>query len=154
MTFLVLAIGHHLLVFALLGVLVAERALMVGRLSPEDVRRLGSLDGFYGLLAAAILVVGFLRVFFGGKGADFYFANPLFWAKIAAFTLVALLSIVPTMRILAWRRALKADHAFSPPPDEIRRVRHFLAYELIVFPLIPIFAAAMAMGYGVGWITR
>ena len=66
----------------------------------------------------------------------------------------ALLSIVPTMRILAWRRALKADHAFSPPPDEIRRVRHFLAYELIVFPLIPIFAAAMAMGYGVGWITR
>ena len=150
MTYLALAIGHHLLVFSLLGVLVAERALMVGRLSPDDVRRLGSLDGFYGALAAAILVVGFLRVFYGGKGADYYFANPFFWAKIGAFALVALLSIAPTIRILAWRRALKADHAFSPPPDQIRSVRRFLAYELMLFPLIPIFAAMMALGYGMG----
>ena len=150
MTYLGLAIGHHLLVFSLLGILVAERALMVGRLSPDDVRRLGSLDGFYGATAAGILVVGFLRVYFGGKGADFFFANPIFWAKIGAFLLVALLSIVPTIRILAWRRALKSDHAFSPPPDQIRSVRRFLGYELMVFPLIPIFAAAMAMGYGLG----
>ena len=150
MTYLALAVGHHLLVFSLLGVLVAERALMVGRLSPDDVRRLGSLDGAYGALAGGIVVVGFLRVFFGGKGPDFYFDNPLFWAKIGAFALVALLSIVPTIRILAWRRALKSDHAFSPPPDEIGRVRRFLAFELMVFPLIPIFAAAMAMGYGLG----
>jgi putative membrane protein len=150
MTSLALAIGHHLLVFSLLGILVAERALMVGRLSPEDVRRLGSLDGFYGLVAAGILVVGFLRVFFGGKGPDFYLSNPVFWAKIGTFALVALLSIAPTMRILAWRRALRSDHAFSPPPDEIRAVRRFLAAELTVFPLIPIFAAAMAMGYGLG----
>ena len=150
MTYLALAIGHHLLVFSLLGVLVAERAVMVGRLSPDDVRRLGSLDGFYGALAAGILVVGFLRVFYGGKGPDYYFANPFFWAKIVAFALVALLSIAPTVRILAWRRALKADHAFSPPPDQIRGVRRFLAYELMLFPLIPIFAAMMALGFGIG----
>ena len=148
MTILALAIGHHLLVFTLLGVLVAERALMVGRLSPTDVRRLGSLDGAYGALAAGIVVVGFLRVFFGGKGADFYFSNPFFWAKITAFGIVALLSIVPTMRILAWRRALRSDHAFSPAHEDVDRIRWFLAAELIVFPLIPIFAAAMAMGYG------
>jgi putative membrane protein len=148
MTYLALAVGHHLLVFSLLGVLVAERALMVGRLAPEDVRRLGSLDAAYGALAAGIVVVGSLRVYFGGKGADFYLSNPLFWAKIGAFALVALLSIAPTIRILAWRRALKSDHAFSPAPDQVVGVRHFLSAELMVFPLIPIFAAAMAMGYG------
>ena len=151
MTHLALAIGHHLLVFAILGVLAAERALMTGRLSPDKVRRLGSLDATYGLVALSIIAVGLLRVFFGGKGSEFYFGNMFFWAKIAAFAAVGLLSIVPTVRILAWRRALVGDHAFSPPPDEIARVRRYLSAELIVFPLIPIFAAAMAMGYGLGW---
>ena len=150
LTYLVLAVGHHLLVFGLLGVLAAERALMSGRLSPDKVRRLGKLDAAYGLVALSIIVVGLLRVFFGGKGSEYYFANSLFWAKMAAFAAVGLLSIVPTIRILAWRRSLVADHAFSPPPDEIARVRRFLNLELVLFPLIPTFAAAMAMGYGLG----
>jgi putative membrane protein len=150
MLYLTLAVGHHLLVFSLLGVLVAERALMVGRLAPDKVRRLASLDAAYGALAAAIIIVGFLRVFFGGKGADFYLPNPWFWAKIGAFAFVALLSIAPTMRILNWRRALARDPVFSPAPDDIDRVRRFLSVELMIFPLIPIFAAAMAMGYGLG----
>ncbi len=148
MTYLALAVGHHLLVFALLGVLVAERTLVGGQLAPRRIRQLGRLDGFYGALAGAILVVGFLRVFFGGRGPDFYLPNLVFWAKIGSFAAVGLLSIVPTMRILAWRRALVADHAFTPPPDDVRRVGGFLTAELLVFPLIPAFAAAMAMGYG------
>ena len=97
-----------------------------------------------------IVAVGFLRVWFGGKGPDFYLSNPVFWAKIAAFGAVGLLSIVPTVRILAWRRALVGDHAFSPAPADIERVRRFLSLELMVFPLIPIFAALMATGYGLG----
>jgi putative membrane protein len=147
---LALAIAHHLFVFALLGVLVAERTLVGGQLAPRRVRQLGRLDAFYGALAGAILIVGSLRVFFGGRGADFYLPNLVFWAKIAAFVAVGLLSIVPTMRILAWRRSLVADHAFTPAPDDVRRVGRFLSAELYVFPLIPIFAAAMAMGYRLG----
>ncbi len=142
-----LAVAHHLLVFALLGVLVAERTLVGGQLAPRRVRQLGRLDAIYGALAVSILVVGFVRVFYGGKGADFYLPNLVFWAKIGAFAAVGLLSIVPTMRILAWRRTLVADHAFTPAPDDVRRVGRFLSAELYVFPLIPIFAAAMAMGY-------
>ena len=150
LTYLILAVGHHLLVFGLLGVLAAERALMSGRLSPDKVRRLGKLDAAYGLVAVSIVVVGLLRVFFGGKGSEYYFANYVFWAKLGAFAAVGLLSIVPTIRILAWRRALVGDHAFSPAPDEIVRVRRYLNAELMIFPLIPIFAAAMALGYGLG----
>ena len=145
---LALAVAHHLLVFALLGVLVAERTLVGGQLAPRRIRQLGRLDGFYGLLALAIVVVGSIRVAFGGKGSEFYLSNPVFWAKIGAFAAVGLLSIVPTMRILAWRRALVADHVFTPRPDDVRRVGRFLSIELFLFPLIPAFAAAMAMGYG------
>jgi len=90
---LTLAIAHHLLVFALLGVLVAERTLVGGQLAPRRIRQLGRLDAIYGLLAVGILV-------------------------------------------------------FTPRPDDVRRVGRFLSAELIIFPLIPAFAAAMAMGYG------
>lgn len=147
---LALAAMHHLLVFALLGVLVAERTLVGGQLAPRRIRQLGRLDAIYGVLAVAIIAVGILRVFYGGRGADFYLPNLVFWAKIGAFVLVGLLSVVPTMRILAWRRALVADHVFTPAPDDVRRVGRFLTAELYVFPLIPIFAAAMAMGYRLG----
>ena len=148
MTSLGLAVGHHLLAFALLGILAAERALMVGRLSPEKVNRLASIDAAYGAVAAGIVLVGFGRVFLGGKGPDFYFSNPLFWAKIATFVVVALLSIVPTLRILVWRRSVRRDPAYSPAPEDISKVRRFLSLELTLFPLILAFAAAMAMGIG------
>ena len=148
MTPLALAIGHHLLVFSLLGVLVAELVLVAAAFSPARLRLLGRLDASYGALAGAIVIVGILRVLYGGKGSDFYVENPFFWAKIGAFAAVSLLSIAPTMRILAWRRALARDGAFDPGPDEVGRVKRFLKLELILFPLIPTFAAAMAMGYG------
>ena len=107
-----------------------------------------ALDGSYGGLAILLLAVGFLRVFYGPKGAEFYLPNPVFWAKIGVFVVVALLSIVPTLKILAWNRQLAGQPDFFASPDEVDRVRRFLTAELAVFPLIPIFAAGMALGYG------
>jgi putative membrane protein len=71
-----------------------------------------------------------------------------FWAKMAAFAAVALLSIAPTVRIVAWRRKAKVDPAFRPFEEEVNRVRAFLLAEAAVFVLIPVFAAVMARGYG------
>ncbi len=61
---------------------------------------------------------------------------------------MGLLSIVPTLRFIRWRRALKADPAAMPQPDAIAAVRRFLWAEVFFFALIPIFAAAMARGFG------
>ncbi len=72
----------------------------------------------------------------------------MFWAKIAAFGLVGILSIRPTMRIAAWQKLLKADAAFVPPLDEIKRLRRILLVEVHVFGVIPVVAAAMARGIG------
>jgi putative membrane protein len=144
-----LASLHHLIVFGLAAVLAAELALMrPAAMSPRTVRLLGRFDAAYGLLALAILALGFVRVWYGAKGPDFYLGNPVFWAKIAAFGVVGLLSIRPTMRILAWQKAANADAAFVPQQDEIARLRRLLLAEIHVFALIPVLAAAMARGIG------
>jgi len=144
-----LASVHHLIVFGIASVLAAELALMrPAAMSPHTVKLLGRFDAAYGLLAIAILFAGFARVWRGAKGADFYMDNPVFWAKIAAFGVVGILSIRPTMRIAAWQKLLKADAAFVPPLDDIDKVRRILLAEIHVFALIPILAAAMARGIG------
>ena len=100
------------------------------------------------MTAVLILLVGFARVFLGAKGSAFYLENPVFWAKIAAFAVVGLLSIAPTIAILKWRRQARTDPAFAPSGSEVAKVRKIMLAELLVFALIPIFAAAMARGYG------
>jgi putative membrane protein len=137
-----------LLVFSLLGVIVAERAVMAGTIDSRTLRRLRSLDGMYGLLALGVLAIGFARVFFGIKGPDFFLPNPFFWAKIGSFIVVGLLSIVPTMSILRWHRRSAGGLADMPLQAEVDRVKPFVTAELFVFPLILIFAALMASGYG------
>ena len=149
MTDLVLAIVHHLIVFGIASVLAAELALMrPAAMSPQTVRLLGRFDAAYGVMALAILVVGFLRVKYGAKGAGFYMHNPMFWAKIGAFAVVGLISVRPTLRILAWQKLAKADAVFVPPQDEVGAVRRQMLLEIHVFALIPIFAAMMARGVG------
>jgi putative membrane protein len=85
-----------------------------------------------------------MRVFQGIKGEDFYLHNPWFHAKIGAFVLVGILSIWPTLRFLRWRKALKADAAFLPAEDEVRRLRRIVRFELVLVAVIFVCAAAMA----------
>jgi len=151
MTDLALAIVHHLIVFGIAAVLAAELALMrPAAMSSQTVKLLGRFDAAYGMLALAILAVGFLRVWYGAKGPDFYLHNHAFWGKIAAFAAVGLISIKPTIRIAAWKKALKANAAFMPALDEVSGLRRLLLIEIHVFALIPIFAAMMARGVGYG----
>jgi putative membrane protein len=87
-------------------------------------------------------------VLFGLKGWEFYVYNWAFWAKMAAFAAVGLLSIQPTLRFISWNKALSLDGAFRVPGAEIAAVRRFMRTEVVVFFLIPVFAAIMARGIG------
>ena len=140
---LALAIGHHLLVFALFGVLCAELIAVRRGMEASTVARIAAVDLWYGILAALILVVGFSRAVFAAKGWLYYQHNGFFWAKIGTFALIGLLSIPPTIRFIAWRRA-----AVSPSDDAVAGVRRYLYAEVVLFALLPAFAAAMARGYG------
>ena len=145
---LVLAIIHHLLVFSLAGIVAYEIAAVRSDMTPAQIRRVGRVDLWYGILAAAILAVGFVRANFAGKGWEYYSTNHFFWAKIGTFALVGLLSIYPTIMIIRWRR--NADGFASSPTRiaQVSRVRRFLWLEAVGLGFIVAFAAAMARGYG------
>ena len=148
LTDLLLAIAHHLLIFGLAAVLVAEMILVRPQMSTADAAKVARIDIAFGVLAGLILLVGFGRVYFGLKGPDTYWSNILFHAKLGAFLLVGVLSIWPTVQFIRWRAAIRRDAAFIPPPAEVEKARRFIHLELVVFFLIPVFAALMARGYG------
>lgn len=132
---LALAVLHHVLVFGLAVMLALELAAL--RASSPDLRRLARLDAGYGLTAVLVLAIGAARVVWGGKGWAFYEANPFFWIKIGLFAVIGLISILPTIRILKWRRAGVAD------PSALAATAALVRLELLL--LAPLVAAAAAM---------
>jgi putative membrane protein len=139
-----LAIGHHLLIFALFGVLAAELVLVRRGVDIATIARVGRIDLWYGVLAGLIVAVGFARAVFAAKGWAYYSHNLFFHAKIGTFVLIGLLSIPPTVAYIRWRRA-----GAAPTDAQVTGVRRFLWAELALFALLPAFAAAMARGYGI-----
>jgi putative membrane protein len=139
---LVLAVLHHILIFALFGVLFAEFVLVRPGLESATMRRVAAIDLWYGITAGLIILVGFSRAIFAAKGWDYYFHNLFFWAKLVTFLGIGLLSVWPTLCYLRWRREDRA------PEAEIIQVRRLLWAQVALFPLLLLFAAAMARGYG------
>lgn len=146
---LLLAIGHHLVVFLLVGILAAEFAVLRPGLSGSRIGQLARIDAAYGAVAALVVLVGVFRVIFGASGWEYYVANSAFWAKMAAFLVMGLLTIPPTLAIRRWLRASQADVAYRVPEAEIASSRRYIHLQAGVLVLIPILAAAMARGYGI-----
>ncbi|CAN5206573.1 DUF2214 family protein [soil metagenome] len=140
----ILAVVHHLLAFSIVALIAAEWAMFtLVVMDVTWVRRLSLLDAAYGIAAVGVLVIGALRVIYGAKGSDYYLSNHAFWAKLVAFAIVGLLSIVPTVTIARWRKSGRL-----PPPGEVLGLRRWIVAELVVFAFIPVFAAMMARGVG------
>lgn len=137
-----LAIAHHLLVFGLAVMLAMELAYL--RAEPVPLSRLSRLDAGYGAVAVLVLIVGVARIVWGAKGWAAYADNPFFWAKIGTFTLIGLLSVLPTVRLLQWGRAAKVDPAFRPPATAVARIAAVVRLELLLLLPLVGFAAAMA----------
>lgn len=141
-----LAIIHHVLAFGLVIMLAMELAYLRGDTVP--VKRLTGLDAGYGGGAVLVFLVGAARVVWGEKGWDFYQANPFFWAKIATFSVIGLLSIAPTIAFIRWAGAAKADPGFQPPAGEVSRVAGLVRIEVLLLLPLAAFAAAMARWAG------
>lgn len=115
---LVLAILHHLFVFALFAVLFAEFVSVRRGMDAAAVTRVAAIDVWYGVLAGLILIVGFARAIFAAKGWDYYAHNVFFWAKVGTFVVIGLLSIPPTLAFLRWRRT-----STLPTGEAVAKVR-------------------------------
>ncbi len=140
---------HHLMAFTLVGALAVEFVLIGQELSLATARRLIIADAVLGASATLLLVVGLMRVFYFEKGADYYFHSHAFVTKFSVFVAVALLSIIPTVTFLSWRKAIKAGQAPQVSPQKLRFVKKVIHGEIVAVVIILLCAAIMARG---GWV--
>jgi putative membrane protein len=140
---------HHLCAFTLASAVAIEFTLIRGELTLSSARRLQVTDMVLGIAAGALLVIGLLRVFFFEKGADYYFHSHAFLTKFSVFIAVGLLSIIPTVEFLSWRRALKAGQVPSVSARKLRLITAVIHGELLSIVIILLCAAIMARG---GWV--
>ncbi len=137
---------HHLAAFTLVGALVAEFVLIRGELTVAIARKLAVTDAVLGAAAGILLVVGLCHVFFFEKGAAYYFHSHAFLGKFALFIVTGLLSIIPTIEFLSWRKAVKAGQAPVVSAAKLKRTRMIIHIELAGVVFILLFAAIMARG--------
>ena len=148
MTSALLAFLHHLAAFIIFAALTVELVLMKGELTLASARSMWRLDAAYGMFAGVLVVVGFLRVFYTEKGPAYYFHSVPFIVKIAAFAVVGLISIYPTVQFLSWRKALREQQVPVVGEEQRRKIRLVLHIELTLLALIILCAALMARGIG------
>jgi putative membrane protein len=148
MTSAIFAFLHFLAVFGIFATLFLEWQTMSPAPTHAEARRIQRCDGWFGIFATLVLVVGTLRVFFFEKGKAFYLSNPFFHAKLTLFIVIGLLSIYPTIRFLKWRAQTKQGLAPNVSADEYRRIMIMLRAELVLLLGMALFASLMARGIG------
>ena len=144
-----LAASHYVAIVLLVGCLAAEAVLCKpDYVSAATIRRLRLYDLLYFVCAILVLATGLARLIWGPWGAVYFMARTFFWAKGAAFLLIRLLSIPPTLAFMRWRKRLKTDETALPAADEVLRARRWILWEAHVLILLPVFAAMMGRGLG------
>lgn len=144
---------HHVFAFTLVSALAVEFVL-IGQARSETLslaiaRRLAAADAALGVSATLLLIVGLMRVFYFEKGAAYYFHSHAFLTKLSLFVLVAIVSSVPTIEFLSWRRAVRDGRVPVVNLRKLRIVRIIIHAELAAVVVILLCAAIMARG---GWI--
>lgn len=146
MTAALIAGIHYLGVMLIAATLLVEFLTLKGGLSRPLVDRLVRVDMIYGLAALAVLVTGFLRITVAyGKGPAFYMQSMVFHTKVGLFILMGLISIVPTIRFMRWRKAAAAGQPL-PAAQAINGTRKLVLVELHILFVLPFLAAIMARG--------
>ena len=141
-----LAYLHYVAIIGTVAALAAELVLCRPGIRGDALHRLRKLDGAYGGLATLLLVSGLLRLFYGAKGSAFYLGNPVFYAKLALFAAIGLLSIPPTLRFARWSKAALRAADAAPDATAVGAVRRLIHLELTLLAAIPLLAALMARG--------
>ena len=139
---------HLSAILALVVFISSEAALCRPEwMNATIVERLVKVDRIYGIAAGVVLATGLVRIYFGTKGAGWYWSNWLLHLKLTLFVLVGLISILPTMRFIRWRQALRADGSLRAAED-VRQARKLVMLQAHIIPVIPLAAAFLARGFG------
>ena len=139
---------HFVFAFVLVAAIAAEAWVLRLPIDGRAAQLLLRIDLFYAIAAVGVISAGVARAYFGAKGADYYFAQPFFWAKMATFAVIGLVSIGPTRAFLRGVKASKTDAAFAVVEADSKRIRRLVMIEVHLLALVPLFAALMARGIG------
>ena len=123
------------------------RALGSGELDIGAVRRVLTADAWWGIAALVWISTGLWRLFGSTeKSTEYYFANHVFWAKMALFVGIILMEIRPATTLGRWRR----DVARGIPPETSSAGRLARISQAQAFMIVLIVLAATAMARGIG----
>ena len=140
---------HHLCAFTLVSAVAIEFVLIRQELTLASARRLQVTDMVLGIAAGALLFIGLVRVFLLEKGPDYYWHSHAFLTKFSLFVVIALVSIIPTMEFLSWRKAIGAGQVPVIDAKKRKLVAAVIHGELLGIVIILLCAAIMARG---GWV--
>lgn len=140
---------HHVCAFTLVSAVAVEFVLIRQELTLSSAQKLQATDRVLGIAAGALLVIGLLRVFYFEKGPDYYFHSHAFTAKFSIFVAIGLLSIIPTLEFLSWRKVLGEGQVPVITAKKRRLVTAVIHGELLSIVIILLCAAIMARG---GWV--
>ncbi|HZL40475.1 MAG TPA: DUF2214 family protein [Pseudolabrys sp.] len=143
------AFFHHVLAFTVVSALAIEFILIGQGFTHATAKRLAITDAVLGAAAGLLFVVGLCRVFFFEKGPEYYFHSHAFMTKLSVFIAVALISIIPTIEFLSWRKSLKAGQLPAVDAKKLRFIKKIIHGELAAVVIIVLCAAIMARG---GWV--
>lgn len=139
---------HFTFALILAGALAAEAFILRLPIDGRIARLLLRADLFYGISAVGVIAAGVARVFWGAKSADYYGAQPFFWAKMATFAAIGIISILPTRAFIGWVKQANQNPSFVVAEADAKRMRRLVMIELHLLALVPLFAALMARGIG------
>lgn len=111
------------------------------------VQRLGRLDVILWIATAAVLLSGLARIYWGAKGAAWYWGNWLLHLKLTLFVVAAILQLGPTRQFARWRQRLAAGGAL-PSETELRGARRLVMIATHLVAVIPLAAVFLARGWG------
>ncbi len=133
---------HFISIFLLFSTLLLSLITLKEKMVRKSLLLLVKADLSFGIFAITTVATGVLRLFFFGKGVDYYLSNPVFIAKITLFILVGVCSVLPTVHFLKMRKS----------KEEIIEVENFkliqliLKIELALLLIIPLLGVAVARG--------
>ena len=143
-----LAYSH--LVFAAL-VLVGPVLALVLLSRPWNIataQRLRQVDLVNGMAATLVLVIGLLRLFYYGKGPDYYFHNLPFVTKLLLYGVATGLSLVSTLEVKRWGPALHLGRLPVLGDQKRSHMRTTLVWQLVCVVGMAVCAALAARGIG------
>lgn len=152
LTSAIVAYVHYASFMLIYAALAVEAVTLRPELTLRAAWQIVIADAVYGLSALLVLVTGILRVLYFGQGTEFYLGNPAFYVKVGIFLVVGTISLYPTFSFLAWTGGLRQGTPPTPAGATVHRLSWIVRAELLGLITMPLFAALMARGIGLGWL--